>query len=1603
MTSPSPAGPLRRSRPDAYATALAASSARRTRVAWLAFLAAFVLVALAAAAPSADAADRNFAARFVANDTGDIDIFGNTLMTCPAAASGCAAAQQAGVTTTADSTSQNNAYNMQYVDVDGDSSTFDSSRATVSLPTGSTVLFAGLYWGARTAAGSGGAAAKEVNARNKVKFKVPGATAYTSLTADTLDDGTGGIYQGFDDVTAQVKAAGAGQYTVADVQASTGADTLAGWSLVIAYRDTAQPARNLSVFDGIKSIGSGASGSIAVSGFTTPPAGDVNSTIGFVTYEGDGGIVGDSASLNGRTLSDAQHPATNFFNSRSSRDGVRRTATDPNHPNQLGIEQSMLSVGKPFLGNSDTSATIGLTSSGDVYAPGVVTLATELYAPKIEQTKTVTDVNGGLVEQGDVLEYAITTKNTGQDGATNDVLRDPIPANTTYVPGSITVTNPGSTATAISDTSGNDTGEYDATNGRIVTRLGTGATASAGGTIPAGSGTYTVRFQVKVGSTPAIPSGTIVANTATSSFNSASLGTPLTAESTANATVRSPDLTIVKKASGTLVRGTPGTYTIDVRNIGAAKTQGTVTVKDPLPAGLTAVSAAGTGWSCGVAGGDVTCTRTDALAPAAAYPTITVGVNVTDDVPASVANSATVSGGGDANTTNNSSTDTSIPASVSDLSIVKTVDASPVAVGGDVRFTLKVTNGGPSRSTGATVTDALPTGLAFVSSPDAACAVPSGSTIVTCTVGALNSGASVSYTVVARPVVGTAGSTIRNIARVVAAGGDPNTTNDVSSVDVAIKPVDLAVTNTIQGAPDTLDAGGIYTWLVDVENLGGSPATGSVVTFPVPAGTSVAPTGLDPRCTVVTGVASSVVTCALDTVAPGASAAQLQIPLVVAPGGGAPASVQTVATVKSLEPDAVTSNNTAATNSPVKSAVDLGVTLASNPTSTSAGDTLTLTATVKNAGPATPVDPTVTISIPNGTTFVSAPDGCTPNLAAGTVTCTLSPSDLGPGGTVTKAIVVEVGPTPPDTIDSTATVKTASNDTDPSNDKATLSVPVVKVAGLSITKTASTGQAKPGETVTYALRAANTGVSAAAAQGVVVTDTLPAGVTFVSVDDPACTYAAPSRTVSCDFGTIGAGATRSANVAVTVDPLAGAFDSHAIDQIDVVKVESDLTVQGARTGAATAECAPGFFATDGSVRIDGIDDASATLAGIEVLQSAASADGHAWDGRLENTTAKQVHAKVEVVCLSSQTTSAQHHPLLVSDQQTATRSWNGGSHDVVLTCGTGRVAVAPSFSFSNGSGVVRTSQREGTTGWRFTVDVPESADAILGIRCLSTTTGLVNGHVHDLLLSEMSTVTVTVPAGGTANAPKLTCPNDGKGIVASTDMDPGLLSLGNDPQPVSRVFGFYNPTDEPLTARISLLCIDTHTSGELGVQAVANTASVTTGTADATTTDDSATATFVATPAAGDTGIDTTPVTPAPVTSTPSPRPVAPAVVAPATTAQAPVAAVAKAVVLSSALRVTGTTSRATVAVAVRCSSACAGTAKLVALARVKGSTTLRKGSVLAATSLRLVAGKQGTLRLVAKGKAAKALRLGRVTKASLVITTGKGTQVVRTVRVSAR
>ena len=240
-----------------------------------------------------------------------------------------------------------------------------------------------------------------------------------------------------------------------------------------------------------------------------------------------------------------------------------------------------------------------------------------------------------------------------------------------------------------------------------------------------------------------------------------------------------PDLTIAKSHSGSFVRGATGTYTITVSNISLdAASSGLVTVSDTLPGGLTPTAAAGTGWSCLVAGQTVTCTRSDALGALSNYPAITITVSVAQAAAASLLNTATVSGGNELNTANDTASDITAIVSSSDLGITKTASPNPIKQGNVLTYTLTVTNTGPTNATNVTVTDTLPSTVSYISATPSQGSCSQAGGTVTCLLGTMNSGGSATITILATAV--TPSSAV-NTASVTADQPDPDSSNNTAT------------------------------------------------------------------------------------------------------------------------------------------------------------------------------------------------------------------------------------------------------------------------------------------------------------------------------------------------------------------------------------------------------------------------------------------------------------------------------------------------------------------------------------------------------------------------------------------------------------------------------------------------------------------------------------------------------------------------------------------------------------------------------------------------------------------------------------------------------
>lgn len=576
--------------------------ATRTRARMPALLLA--LVALAVVSLPAQA-QRAFSMRYTTTTSGDIAGIGNINMNCAAfGAAGSTACANSRTNTAGSGSARNNDFTMVNSDVDSDASTFNSSSATLTMPAGSTVLFAGLYWSGRT---------EVANRSTSVLLSTP-ASGYTTVTAaGALDATTGNAYQGFADVTALVTAGGNGTYTVANVYGNSATDSWAGWSLVVAYSNASLPPRNLSIFDGWQRAGDvNTPINLPISGFITPPSGAVNTTIGVLAWDGDRpGNDGGAGLQFGPTLASLNpvgtgaggiNPDNNFWNSTISSGGSHVTAgRTPAYTNTLGMDLDFLAANVP-LPNGATSAVVQVRgTSNEVVWPGMVSLVTDVHAPDLVSSiaKTVVDVNGGEVEPGDVLTYTIDFNNSGQDGATNVVLTDPLPAGTTYVPGSLRVltndTNDGGATNGgvtglMTDAAGDDIAEF--TGSGVVFRLGIddstwdgGTGLSNGGMISAGhAGSFS--FQVTVNAD--VAAATTINNVVGVTHNAQTLP-DFDAQGQASASVTTTDdvdLSIDKTVNPTTAAiGDTVTYVLEVGNPGVIAVSNAV-VTDPVVAGL---------------------------------------------------------------------------------------------------------------------------------------------------------------------------------------------------------------------------------------------------------------------------------------------------------------------------------------------------------------------------------------------------------------------------------------------------------------------------------------------------------------------------------------------------------------------------------------------------------------------------------------------------------------------------------------------------------------------------------------------------------------------------------------------------------------------------------------------------------------------------------------------------------------------------------------------------------------------------------------------------------------------------------------------------------
>lgn len=389
-------------------------------------------------------------------------------------------------------------------------------------------------------------------------------------------------------------------------------------------------------------------------------------------------------------------------------------------------------------------------------------------------------------------------------------------------------------------------------------------------------------------------------------------------------------------------------------------------------------------------------------------------------------------------------------------------------------------------------------------------------------------------------------------------------------------------------------------------------------------------------------------------------------------------------------------------------------------------------------------------------------------------------------------------------------------------------------ADVQVTKSASKANPSGGSTFRYALNARNNGPGQA--NGVVIHDTLPLGVTF---DWASAGCSAAGVIVTCDLGDLNNGESKTVKIGVIANPIgSGGSLPHPGQQhnLTISKLESQVDLNAGETKTVALSCpGSGAILSDASVRVDAVDQGTGALTDVHVTAGRSTGAG-SWEAVVTNGATGRAQAKAFAVCLPARTESAgghQHALVAASALATTTQSWGVGRQTAAVPCPSGTTPIVPGFAFAGGAATVAGSEPT-AGGWTFTVDVSAPTAATLSVRCLDADVDTAQGHTHALLTRHV-VKTITVPAGQTIEE-QVVCADDAKGIVGTWSLPAGVFSLGNDPRPKTRAFKLVNTTAAGQTATIDLECLNDRTGPEkvsgAAPVSVANTATVTTTSND---------------------------------------------------------------------------------------------------------------------------------------------------------------------------
>ncbi len=718
--------------------------------------------------------------------------------------------------------------------------------------------------------------------------------------------------------------------------------------------------------------------------------------------------------------------------------------------NQTGIitVSALVTSGTP-AGTLINTAIVSTTSTdGDIVNNSSTVTTTINTEADLEIGKTATP---NLAIAGELLTYTLTITNNGPSDAQTVLVTDTLPSGVTFA---WTVACGG---------------------------MGSGYPTCPLNTITANT---TISYQIVV-TVNASSSGNITNGaTATSSTIDPSSSNNVISQTTAiNAAA---DLEIGKTSwPEPVVAGEQLTYTLTISNNGPSDIAIPVTITDSLDNGVTFDNASG---SCGHNAGTVTCTVASLTANNSVTRTIVVTVN--SNVQGTITNTAIVSDSNliDLNNSNNSITQTSTITTSADLVITKSDFPDPVSAGQTLTYTVMVTNNGPSDAQSVLVTDTLPTGVSFNGTSGDCSNNPTG--VPTCNLNTITAGLSKQYVITVTVYPTTTGS-VDNVLTITSSTTDPGPGANSDPESTTINVIaDLEINKIV--ADNLLDPGQRITYTLTFTNNGPSTASGVVITDQVPISLSNISASNSGANIVPTGSFSYVWN--VDDLNPGATGTITISGDVTTTLTGAASFTNTAEITGSNSDSNITNNSSSVKVSVSEAQVEIGKFV--NNATPGPGETITYTIIITNNGPAPATGLVLSDTLPLSVTFQTAiSTGGTYNENTG-VWSGLPSLGVGNWHILTLTVVVtDVSGTLGNSIVNTALITEVTEIDNSSNNTASVTINV-KGAELQIGKTVANSTPSESGTIVYTVVVTNAGPDATT--GVVISDSLPLSVTFVS-------------------------------------------------------------------------------------------------------------------------------------------------------------------------------------------------------------------------------------------------------------------------------------------------------------------------------------------------------------------------------------------------------------------------------------------------------------------------------------------------------------------------